>query len=167
VNPKTKKERLIVVGGCAAGMSAASKAKRLNANLEVLALERTAHVSYSACGIPYYVADLVRDAAELVTITPDQFRRNRRIDVLTHHDVVEIKPSKKHVTALDLGSGAERTFDYDRLVISVGGCPKKLEMPGMDGTNVFTIQTLQDGINLKSYIDRHRPKRAVIIGGGF
>ncbi|MCG8607326.1 FAD-dependent oxidoreductase [bacterium] len=167
MNPKTRNERLVVVGGCAAGMSAAIKAKRMKPNLEVLALEKTAHVSYSACGIPYYVADLVRDAAELVTITPDQFRRNRRIEVLTHHEVVEINPVKKQVVAVDLTNEGEQTFHYDRLVIAVGGCPQKLELPGVNASNVFTIQTLQDGINLKNYIDRRRPKRVVIIGGGY
>ena len=95
MNPKTRKERFIVIGGCAAGMSAASKAKRLNPNLDVLALEKTAHVSYSACGIPYYVADLVRESSELVSITPDEFRRNRRIEVLTHHEVVQIDRVKR------------------------------------------------------------------------
>ena len=93
MNSKTRKERFVIIGGCAAGMSAASKAKRMNPNLEVTALEKTAHVSYSACGIPYYVSDLVREASELVTITPEEFRKKRDIEVLTRHEVVDIIPS--------------------------------------------------------------------------
>lgn len=167
MNPKTRKERFIVIGGCAAGMSAASKAKRLNSNLDVLALEKTAHVSYSACGIPYYVADLVREPSQLISITPDEFRRNRRIEVLTHHEVVEIDRTKRRVTAIELGSGGEQAFDYERLLIGVGGCPRKLDLPGAESKNVFTIQTLQDGIDLKTYVDQSHPQKAVIIGGGY
>jgi len=92
MNSKTHRERFLVVGGCAAGMSAASKAKRLNPSLEVIAFEKTAHVSYSACGIPYYVADFVRKASDLITITPQEFQEKRGIEVLTKHEVVDIKP---------------------------------------------------------------------------
>lgn len=167
MNPKTRKERLIIVGGCAAGMSAASKARRLNPNLEVIALEKTAHVSYSACGIPYYVADLVRDASELITITPEEFRNKRGIEVLTRHEVVDIKPVQRKVTALDLESGDEVRLSYDKLVIAVGGIPQRPNIPGVNLKNVFTIQTLQNGIDIKKFIDQRRPKRVGIIGGGY
>lgn len=167
MNSKTRSERLVVIGGCAAGMSAASKAKRMNKNLQVFALEKTAHVSYSACGIPYYVADLVRDPSDLIAITPEEFREQRGIEVLTRHEVVEIQPVKKTVTAINLDSGKEAMFDYDKLVIAVGGVPKKPDLPGMDAKNVFTLQTLQDGIYIRKYVDEQRPKRVAIIGGGY
>ena len=151
MNTKTRKERFVIIGGCAAGMSAASKAKRMNPNLEVTALEKTAHVSYSACGIPYYVSDLVREPSELITITPEEFHKKRDIEVLTRHEVVDIIPNKRRVLAIDLASGKEIGFDYDKLMIAVGGRPKRPEIPGIDLQNVFTIQTLQDGINLKKF----------------
>ncbi len=157
----------MVIGGCAAGMSAASKAKRMNKNLQVIALEKTPHVSYSACGIPYFVADLVREPRELIAITLEEFREQRGIEALTRHEVVEIQPVKKAVTAINLDSGKETRFDYDKLVIAVGGVPQKPNLPGLDAKNVFTLQTLQDGIYLRKYIDEHRPKRAAIIGGGY
>jgi NADPH-dependent 2,4-dienoyl-CoA reductase/sulfur reductase-like enzyme len=167
VKSKTRSERLLVIGGCAAGMSAASKAKRMNKNLHVIALEKTPHVSYSACGIPYYVADLVREPRELIAITPEEFRERRGIEVLIRHEVVEIQPVKKTVTAINLDSGKEIKFDYDKLVIAVGGAPKKPNLPGMDAKNVFTLQTLQDGIHIRNYIDENRPKKVAIIGGGY
>lgn len=167
MNPKTRKDRFVVIGGCAAGMSAASKAKRMNANLQVIAFEKTAHVSYSACGIPYYVADLVRESSELVSITPEEFRTKRGIDVLTRHEVVDIKPVNRQLIAIDLDSGKEVKFDYDKLIISVGGRPKLPKVPGIDLKNVFTIQTLQDGIAIKKLINEKRPKRVAIVGGGY
>lgn len=167
MNTKTRKERFVIIGGCAAGMSAASKAKRINPNLEVTALEKTAHVSYSACGIPYFVSDLVREASELITITPEEFRKKRGIEVLTRHEVVAIISSKRRILAIDLDSGNEVGFDYDKLMIAVGGRPKRPEIPGIELQNVFTIQTLQDGVDLKKYVDERRPKRAAIVGGGY
>ncbi|HEX9653374.1 MAG TPA: FAD-dependent oxidoreductase [bacterium] len=167
MNSKTRRECLVVVGGCAAGMSAASKAKRMNKNLQVIALEKTPHVSYSACGIPYFVADLVREARDLIAVTPEEFREQRGIEVLTRHEVVDVQPVKKTVTAIDLDAGKEAVFDYDKLVIAVGGVPKKPNLPGLDAKNVFTLQTLQDGIYIRKYIDEKRPKRVAIIGGGY
>ncbi|RME02214.1 MAG: NADH oxidase [Calditrichaeota bacterium] len=167
MNNKTRKEILLVVGGCAAGMSAASKAKRTNPALKIIALEKSPHVSYSACGIPYYVADIVREARELVTITPEEFREKRGIEVFTCHEVVEIQPVKRLVTAINLTTGKEIQYAYDKLVLSVGGCPIRPAIPGVDLKNVFTLQTLQDGICLRQYVDTCKPKNAVIIGGGY
>ena len=167
MNSKTRKERFVVVGGCAAGMSAASKAKRLRPEMEVIALEKSPHVSYSACGIPYYISDLVRDAGELVTMTPDDFRGQRGIDVRVLHEVVAISPTKRQVTALDIRGGTEICLDYDQILIAVGGCPRIPMDAGLSGTNVFSIQTLRDGIAIKGFIDTHQPKRAVIIGAGY
>ena len=167
MNSKTRKERFLVIGGCAAGMSAASKAKRLNANLEVIAFEKTAHVSYSACGIPYYVADFVRKATDLITITPQEFQEKRSIEVLTKHEVVDIRPVRRLVTVINLEKGQEINLAYNKLMISVGGCPHRPSIPGIDLENVFTLQTLQDGIDIRKFVDEKRPKRAAIVGGGY
>ncbi|MFQ5649011.1 MAG: FAD-dependent oxidoreductase [bacterium] len=166
-NPKTRKERLVVVGGCAAGMSAASKARRLRPEMEVVALEKTPHVSYSACGIPYYVADFVRQPSDLVTVTPEEFRSKRNIAVFTRHEVVDIKPVQRQVTAVEMETNKEMCWHYDRLLISVGGLPNRPDIPGIDLQNIFTIQTLQDGIRIKQLIDERRPKRVAIVGGGY
>lgn len=148
-------------------MSAASKAKRLNPNLEVIAFEKTAHVSYSACGIPYYVADLVREADELVTVTPEEFLHKRDIQVLTKHEVVDIRPTKRQITVINLQDRSEQNYDYDKLLIAVGGRPRLPRIFQKKLRNVFTIQTLQDGIDIKQIIDEQRPKRVVIVGGGY
>lgn len=166
-NSKTRSERLVVVGGCAAGMSAASKAKRLNPNLEILALERSPHVSYAACGIPYFISDVVKTAQDLVTITPEEFRSKRKIDVRTQHEVTDIRPAKREVTAVNLITRQDYTWQYDKLIIAVGGKPLRPGIPGADAANVFTIQTLQDGIQIREFVETKKPKRALIVGGGY
>lgn len=164
---KSRPERLVIVGGCAAGMSAASKAKRRNPALEVIALEKTPHVSYSACGIPYYVADLVRDPTELITITPERFREERGIDVRTLHEVVEVRPVPRRIVVVDLQGDREISLSYDKLVIAVGGTPMRPQIPGIDLRGVFTVQTLQDGIRIRRFVDERRPAGVAIIGGGY
>ncbi len=167
LSEKSRKDRLLVIGGNAAGMSAASKAKRLRPDLDVIALEKSPHVSYSACGIPYFVSDLVRDPGQLVALTPQEFQTKRGIQVCTLHDVVDISPVKRRVTAVDLATGREVGFDYDRLMIAVGGRPHLPAPFNPEAANVFSIQTLQDGIRIKQYIDTHRPRSIVLIGGGY
>jgi len=167
MNIKTRPETFVVIGGNAAGMSAASKAKRSNPNLQVIAYEKTPHVSYSACGIPYFVADLVREPSELISITPEQFREKRGIDVKIQHQVLNIDAIKRRILVKNLQSASESVVPYDKLLISVGGQPNRPDIPGIDLKNVFTIRTLQDGIRLKQFIDEKQPKRAVIIGGGY
>ncbi len=166
-NPRTRPERLVVVGGNAAGMSAASKARRVNPALEVVALEMSPHVSYSACGIPYFVADLVRESSELVALTPEQFQRHRGITALVRHQVVAIKPVQRQVVAVDLESNQERCWHYDKCIVSLGASPNQLEIPGADLKNIFAIRTLQDGIRIRDFIDTRRPKRGAIVGGGY
>ncbi len=167
MNLKTREERLIVIGGNAAGMSAASKARRMNSHLQVLALEKTSHVSYSACGIPYYVADQVRHHSELVSITPDEFRAKRGIDVLTQHEVVDISPVQRRVTAVMLSTGKEVAFHYDKLLIAAGGRPFLPTISGRENQQVFTLRTLADGIRIKQFVDQERPRSAALIGGGY
>src|SRR5262245_54829696 len=106
-------ERLVVIGGDAAGMSAASQARRRDADLEIVALEKGRWTSYAACGIPYYVAGDVEDLERLVARTPQEFRDNQRIDVRTEHEVTAIDTDAGHVEVHDLAHGRTFTFGYD------------------------------------------------------
>lgn len=167
MNSKIRKERFIIVGGNAAGMSAASKAKRLNPKLEVLVFERSSHVSYSACGIPYYISDMVHDVNELVTITPEEFHSKRDVTVLTKYEVVDIKPVKRLVTVIDLNSGKDVEYAYDKLLIATGSSVIPPFPVAPNVTRVFSLQTLDDGIRVKKFIDEKRPKSIAIVGGGY
>ena len=154
--------RLLVIGGIAAGMSAAARARRIDPGLEILVLEKGDAVSYGACGLPYYVEDRVHSASDLIVYTPEYFQKERNITVRTGAEVVEIAHGRREVA---LSSG-ER-IHYDRLVIATGARPDCGAIAGADQPHVFRLNTLTDGIRLKGYLAEKKPRRAVIVGGGF
>lgn len=164
-------QRLVVVGGDAAGMSAASVARRRRdpAELEIVAYERGPYTSYSACGIPYFVSDVVTELHRLVVRSPEQHRRNG-IDVRTGHEVVAIDVNRRTVRVRDLASAngtAERDEPFDHLVVATGAVPVRPDLPGADADGIFGLQTLADGVAVRRAIDERKPARAVIIGGGY
>ncbi len=117
------KNRLVVIGGDAAGMSAASQAKRHCPELEVVVFERGPHTSYSACGIPYYVGRVVDKEESLIVRTPETFRERDGIDVRIRHEVEEIDPAAGKVRVRDLSSGRIWWEHYDQLLIATGALP--------------------------------------------
>ncbi|MFY9583066.1 MAG: FAD-dependent oxidoreductase [Candidatus Acidiferrales bacterium] len=158
-------QRLVIIGGVAAGMSAASRARKLDPQLEIVVLEKGRHVSYGTCGLPYYLSGQVTDASELVVYTAEFFREKRNIDVRLEHEVTEIEPGRKRVHALH--SGAQPVVvEYDKLVIATGGAPA-LDIPGVQLSNVFTCNDLAGTIRLRTFIEEQHPRRAVIIGSGY
>jgi NADPH-dependent 2,4-dienoyl-CoA reductase/sulfur reductase-like enzyme len=164
-------ERLVVIGGDAAGMTAAARARRRRdlEDLEIVAFERGPYTSYSACGIPYFVGDLVSDVDDLVARTPDEHRRNG-IDVRTGHEVVAIDLNRRRVRVRDLGdvaTGAERDEPFDQLVVATGAVPSRPHVPGADAEGIFGVQTLADGVIARRAVDERAPRRAVVVGGGY
>jgi NADPH-dependent 2,4-dienoyl-CoA reductase/sulfur reductase-like enzyme len=160
-------ERLIVIGGVAAGMSAASKAKRTNRDLDVTVYEKGGFVSYGSCGLPYYVAGVVRDHNELIARTPADFA-NRGIAVHVHHQVTEIDPARQTVRVVNLDSGQEWNEPYDRLVIATGGRPAvPRDLPGQDLAGVFFMRTVEDGIAIREWLQTQWPQQVVIGGAGY
>lgn len=163
-------ERLVVIGGDAAGMTAAARARRRRdrEDLEIVAFERGPYTSYSACGIPYLVGDLVSDVDDLVARTPDEHRRNG-IDVRTGHEVVAIDLNRRRVRVRDLaGDGAaERDEPFDQLVVATGAVPSRPHVPGADAEGILGVQTLADGVTARRAVDERAPRRAVVVGGGY
>lgn len=147
-------------------MSAASQARRLRSDWEIVAFERGPHTSYSACGIPYYVGDLVTDEHALVVRDPATFHANG-IDARVLHQVEEIDVTHQVLTVRSRDTESISREPYDELVIATGARPVRPPFPGIDAPNVFALSILQDGILAKAYVDSERPKRAVIIGGGY
>jgi NADPH-dependent 2,4-dienoyl-CoA reductase/sulfur reductase-like enzyme len=165
---KTKMtDTLIVIGGDAAGMTAASKVRREQPEREIIVFEKSTYTSYSACGIPYFISEIVPSYRQLIVRSPETFRNEYNIDVRTQHKVVEVDTDNKRVKVLDLVNQTEFWQQYGQLLIATGGksfCPKVDNFPK---EGVFGIQTLRSGIRLESYIEEKKPKTAVIVGGGY
>lgn len=160
-------ERLVVVGADAAGMSAASQARRLRGpdDLEIVAFERGRYASYAACGEPYHIAGYVDPLERLVARTPEAFAR-ASIDVRLRHEVVAIDLDRRTVEVRDLEE--DRTFveGFDHLLLATGARAARPPIPGIDLEGVRTLRTLEDAAALRGAADRG-PGRVVVVGGGY
>jgi NADPH-dependent 2,4-dienoyl-CoA reductase/sulfur reductase-like enzyme len=163
-----KKERLVVIGGDAAGMSAASQARRLRSadELEIVAFERGHFTSYSACGIPYWVGGQVAGPDELIARSPQE-HRERAIDLRMRTEVVEIDVPGARVRSRHVDSGAEEWTGYDKLVIATGARPVRPDLPGVDAPGVHGVQTLDDGQALLDTLAGTEGRHAVVVGAGY
>ncbi|MFJ4824631.1 FAD-dependent oxidoreductase [Streptomyces bacillaris] len=164
-------ERLVVIGGDAAGMSAASQARRLKGpdELEIVAFERSRWTSYSACGIPYWVSGDVKHRDDLIARTPEE-HRERDIDLRMRTEVTEIDVAGQRVRAVDRESGEAYWTGFDKLVIATGARPVRPALPGIDAPGVHGVQTLGDGQALLDSLDALDPgrrRRAVVVGAGY
>jgi len=161
------KNRYVVIGGIAAGMSAASRIKKVDKNSEVIVLEKGEFISYGACSMPYYIANPEGDYKDLIVLSVEDAINKRGIDVRTNHLALGISVNEKRVFYKELTSGKEKSIDYDRLVIATGASPIKPPIAGVDNDNVFSLRTLNDGIRIKKFIEEKKPKKAVIVGAGY
>ncbi|MGY1605617.1 MULTISPECIES: FAD-dependent oxidoreductase [unclassified Geodermatophilus] len=158
--------RLVVIGGDAAGGSAASQAKKRRPDLDVVLFERGRATSYSACGIPYWISGAVEREADLVARTPEQHRANG-LDVRMRTEVVGIDTDKGVVHWRDLDAGTEGTEPYDDLVYATGSVPMRPPVEGIDAEGVYGVQVLDDGVALRAELDSGRVRRVVVVGGGY
>jgi len=159
-------KRIVVIGGVAAGLSAASKARKLRSDIEIVVFEKSGHISYGACGLPYLISDLIKSPGELVTHDSKFFKEERDIDVFLYHEVVAIYPAKQSVLVKNLRTGAQNEYQYDKLVITTGARTFMPQIKGIEIKGIFTINTLQDGIETKDFIRKNIPRRALIVGAG-
>ncbi|OQX52099.1 MAG: hypothetical protein B5M53_09405 [Candidatus Cloacimonas sp. 4484_209] len=158
--------KLIVIGGVAAGMSAASKARRIMPEMEISVFEKTGYVSYGSCGLPYFIAGLIKEPEDLLAYPIDFFRKKRNIDVKIHHLVEKIEHKKKHIQVKDLSNNKTTIYTYDKLVIATGahaGVPRGLNEKK---EGVFMLRTVEDGILLRSFIKKNHLRKVVIVGAG-
>lgn len=159
--------RIVVIGGVAAGMSAASQAKRRMPDAEVIALERGEHVSYGACGMPYNIEDPERSIGDLVVMSAETFRKKRGIDLRTQHEVLGIDAGAKTLQVRDRAADETYELAWDRLVIATGAHAVRLKLPGIDEPGVLPLRTLDDGGAIREFLDAKSPRRAVILGAGY
>jgi CoA-dependent NAD(P)H sulfur oxidoreductase len=156
----------VIIGGDAAGMSAASRAKRLSPDLKVIVLEQTQDVSYSACGMPYNIADPRQPIEDLVVRAADVFRSKQKIDLRLGHTATAIDPAARLVHA-DTPHGLTAKISYDRLLIATGARPRRPEIPGIDQPGIFALKSLADGRRIKTYLEAQKVAKVVIIGMGY
>ena len=159
--------KVIIVGGVAGGATAAARIRRLDEEAEITVYERSGHVSYANCGLPYYVGGVIEDPEELTLQTPESFYSRFLIDMKVLHEVVSIDPGQKTVRVRNLKNGEEFDDGYDKLLLSPGARPVTAGIPGSELDRVFTLRTVEDTFRIDEYIKNNRPKSAVIAGGGF
>lgn len=159
--------KVVIVGGVAAGASAAARLRRLDETAEIVMLERGGEVSYSNCGLPYYIGGVVPNADELLLQTPQSFWARYRVDVRVQSEVTAIDRKKKTVHVKNTATGEEYEQPYDRLILAPGAEARKLPIEGAELPGVYTLRTVQDAVQIrKAAVDRGA-KSAVVIGGGF
>lgn len=158
--------KLVVIGGVAAGMSAASKLIRMNKDARIVVYEKGKTLSYGACGLPYYISGENDDYTKMIARTKEQFEE-MGMEIFPQHEVVNIVPDKKQVMIKDIVKNEIITESYDKLMISTGTIPIIPPFPGVELSNIHVLKTLEDGIRLKEIANNLKIKDVVIVGGGY
>ena len=159
--------KVIIIGGVAGGASAAARLRRLDENAEIILLERSGYISYANCGLPYYIGGVIREKSALSVQTPESFGGRFRVDVRVKNEAVSIDPKEKTVRVRNLETGEEYTESYDKLLLSPGAKAIRPGLPGMDDKRIMTLRTVEDTLAIRDYLEEKKPKRAVVVGGGF
>ena len=156
--------KVVIIGGVASGSKAAFKLKRLKPEIDITIYTKEHNVSYSACGMPYYIGGIIKDIEKLIIRTIDDFKKSG-IDVKNLHEVLKIIPEQKRILVRDLKTGFEFFDNYDKLIIATGACPFIPDIKGIDLSNVYTLRTLNAGRKIKKKL--LHSERAVIVGGSY
>lgn len=157
-------EKILIIGGNAAGLTAASRAKRIDPRLNITVLEKSPHTAYSTCGIPYFLSKMV-SAADLISYTPESFEKERGIKIHVHCGVDEVSPSRKRVACTRMDTGERMELPYDRLLVATGVQPKLPDIPGTNLENVFTVLNLSDALRIEQALPA--ASRVAIVGAGY
>ncbi len=161
------REHLVIIGGDAAGMSAAAQARRMRPDLKITAFEEGPYTSYGACGMPYYVEGLIEKPEDLIARTPEDFKKKNDIDTNVLHRVEGIDLKTKAVLVRDLQSDKTTWEQYDQLHVATGALPIRPKLPGIDAEGIHSLSIIPDGVKIRREIQERSPKRAVVVGGGY
>ena len=159
--------KVVIIGGVAGGATAAARLRRLDETAEIVVFERSGYVSYANCGLPYYIGGVIEDPEALTLQTPESFFARFRVDMRVRHEVTALHPDRKTVCVRNLETGEEFEEAYDKLLLSPGAKPAQPRLPGVGLEKLFTLRTVEDTFRIKDYISAHRPRSAVLAGGGF
>ena len=159
--------KVVIVGGVAGGATAAARIRRLDEKAEIVVFERSGYISYANCGLPYFIGGVIEDPEDLTLQTPESFFSRFRIHMKVHHEVTAIHPNKQTVSVKNLQTGEVFEENYDKLLLSPGAKPAWPGLSGMGSDRLFTLRTVEDTFRIKEFVDQHKPKSAVMVGGGF
>ena len=159
--------KVVIIGGVAGGATAAARIRRLGEQAEIVVLERSGFISYANCGLPYYIGGVIQDQEELTLQTPQGFWDRFRIDVRVRHEATAIHREEKTVTVKNLETGEVTTEPYDKLILAPGARPTRPPIPGLDSDRLFSLRTVEDTLAIRAFVEREKPRTAVLAGGGF
>ena len=159
--------RIVIIGGVAGGMSAATRARRMNEQASITVLEKTGHISFANCGLPYFIGGQIKDQRSLFLTTPELVSKRYRIDARVQHEVTVIDRVAHRIEGVNLATGESFTLPYDKLILAPGASPIVPQMPGIDAENVFVLRNVEDAKRLDEYLAASGAKRAVVVGAGF
>lgn len=160
-------EKIVIIGGVAAGATAAAKARRISATAQITMIEAGPDISFANCGLPYYIGGDIKSRSKLILQSPESFKDQYNVDVYTHTLVSSIDRAGHQVKTVDTRSGEQKIFEYTKLILAQGGRPVTLSLPGAGQAHVFTLWTLEDMDKIAHHIDEKKPENAVVVGGGF
>jgi NADPH-dependent 2,4-dienoyl-CoA reductase/sulfur reductase-like enzyme/rhodanese-related sulfurtransferase len=163
----TLKRKIVIVGGVAGGASAAAKARRVNEQAEIVMFEKGSYISFANCGLPYYIGGKIESRTSLFLQTPESFWNRFRVKVHVLHEVVRIDRENKWVEVRNLRTYESLFETYDKLILAPGAGAIVPPLPGITSSNIFTVKTVPDSDAVKEFIEKHNPRRAVVIGAGF
>ncbi len=158
--------KYVIVGGVAGGATAAARIRRNTEKADIILFERGDYISYANCGLPYYIGNVITERERLFVQTPEAFGKRFRVDVRTRSEVTEVNLQKKTVT-VRTSDGDTYMEAYDKLLLSPGASPVRPPLPGIGSEGIFTLRNVNDTDRIKTYMQQHAVKRAVIVGGGF
>ena len=160
-------ERIVIIGGVAAGATAAAKVRRISSTAHITLIEAGPDISFANCGLPYFIGGDIDSRSKLILQSPESFNEQYNVDVHINTSVTSIDRTNHTVKALDSKTGEGRSFDYTKLILAQGGRPVTPDIPGVYQNHVFTLWTLEDMDRIASHIDKNKPESAVVVGGGF
>ena len=160
-------EKIVIIGGVAAGATAAAKVRRISPTAQITMIEAGPDISFANCGLPYYIGGDIESRSKLILQSPESFKEQYDVDVYVNTAVTSIDRIAHTIKTVDAQDGKEKSFGYTKLILAQGGRPIKPSLPGADADHVFTLWTLNDMDKIAGYINDKKPKTAVVVGGGF
>ncbi|MFZ2538522.1 MAG: FAD-dependent oxidoreductase [Oscillospiraceae bacterium] len=162
-----KSQKVLIVGGVAGGASAAARLRRLDETAQIIMFERGEYISFANCGLPYYIGGEITEKSSLTLQTPQSFNARFNVDVRVFSEVISIDKDTKTVTVKNAKTGETYSESYDKLILSMGAEPIKPNIEGIHSDKVFTLRNIPDTYKITDYIKEHKPKSAVVVGGGY